>query len=137
MFAATAAASVPSAKRPSNAWGYDSPATRGGLTWTDGAPNLSDATPYLWRCQRKVPGGTANGAAVSDSWTSPTIVGRFGPAGEDGTEGVDGADGSDGTDGVDGQGIEYVFAATAAASVPSAKRPSNAWGYDSPATRAV
>ena len=78
-----------------------------------------------------MPGGTANGAAVSDSWTSPTIVGRFGPAGEDGTEGVDGADGSDGTDGVDGQGIEYVFAATAAASVPSAKRPSNAWGYDS------
>ena len=134
VFARTASASVSSSRRPLNSWGYDSPAARGGLTWSDGAPNLSDATPYLWRSQRKVPGGTSDGASVSDTWTAPVIVGRFGPAGEDGTDGVEGGDGTDGVAGDDGLGIEYVFASTAAATVPSNQRPSNGWGYDSPAT---
>ncbi len=132
VFAATAGASVPSSQRPSNSWGYDSPGTRGGLTWHDGAPALSAAKPYLWRCARRVSGAPAGGAAVSANWSAPVIVGRYGA---DGTDGIDGVDGIDGIDGGDGRAYEYIFARTEDTVPAESQRPSNSWGYDEPGTR--
>ena len=71
-------ASLPSRKKPSNSWGYDRPGTRGGLTWTDGAPELTEALPLLWRSERAVDGTPAVGAAVSAQWSEPVVVGRYG-----------------------------------------------------------
>ena len=123
VFAVTAGASIADGKRPLDSWGYDSPSTVDGLTWHDGAPNTSEATPYLWRAERKVPGSPAVGTAVTAIWSAPVIVGRYGS---------DGADGVAGVDGVDGAGVEYVFAVTATASIAASKRPQNTWGYDNP-----
>ena len=135
IFARTSAASLPRGARPSNGWGYDSPGTRGGLAWHDGAPALSESEPYLWRCERRVSGAPSGGDAVADAWSEPVIVGRYGPAGKTGAPGATGPRGIDGGDGSDGRGYEYVFARTAD-TVPSlSQRPSNAWGYDRPGTR--
>ena len=123
IFARSSSASVPSSQRPLNSWGFDQPESRGGLTWHDAAPTLSEGNPYLWRCQRRVDGAPDVGDSVSDTWSSPTIVGRFGTDGEDGLQGVAGADGED------ADGVEYIFARTNGATPSS---PSNNWGFDNP-----
>ena len=125
VFTVTSGASLASSRRPANSWGYDEPSTNGGQTWDDGAPNVTATNPYLWRSQRRVPGDPAVGTAVSDTWSTPVIVSRFG---SDGTAGIDG------TDATDGNGVEYVFTVTSSATLASSRRPLNSWGYDSPAT---
>ena len=54
IFTGYSAANLPSSRWPSNSWGYDSPASRGGQTWYDGAPTLTASAPYLFSSQRKV-----------------------------------------------------------------------------------
>ena len=109
---------------PSNSWGYDSP----GSPWQDGAPALSSTNKYLWRSERQVLGVPSRGASVSDSWSTPVIVGTWGDNGEDGS---------------DGNGIEFIFAVASTTQVTrsgttyrlnSRYRPSNTWGFDSPGT---
>ena len=128
IFARTSNPSVPANQRPSNSWGYDAGGTSNGLTWTDGAPNLTISNPYLWRCQRDILGAPEVGSDVMDTWNSPVIVGRYGVDGDDGDDGI-------GEDGDDGMGVEYIFTAYSSASLPTARRPLNSWGYDSPGTR--
>lgn len=125
IFAKTSTITVPTSQYPSNSWGFDDGGTRGGLTWTDGAPDLDSDDPFLWRCERDVSGTPADGAAVTDDWSAPALVGRYG------------IDGVPGADGADAFGIEYIFARTAGSvsSIPSSQRPSNSWGYDQPTTR--
>ena len=115
IFAKTSTTTAPSA--PSNSWGYDSPSS----PWSDGAPDLDSTDQFLWRAQRDVEGAPSVGDAISDTWSTPVIVGHFGE---------DGAAGADGNDGTDGIGIEFIFAKTSTTTAPSA--PSNSWGYDSP-----
>ena len=115
IFAKTSTTTAPSA--PSNSWGYDSPSS----PWSDGAPDLDATDQFLWRAQRDVEGAPSVGDAISDTWSTPVIVGHFGE---------DGAAGADGNDGADGIGIEFIFAKTSTTTAPSA--PSNSWGYDSP-----
>ena len=100
IFAVTTSPTIPANQRPLNTWGFDDPQTRNGLAWTDGASisNLSSSTPYLWRAERQVPGSPGEGAVVSDTWSGPIIVSRYGSDGDDGTDGVLGADGTDGTE---------------------------------------
>ena len=134
VYAVSNSATVQSTQRPSNDWGFDEPATIGGLQWNDAPPAVSATNPYLWRSQRRVSGVPSVGASVADDWTSPTILSRYGAAGTDGSDGEDGLDAIDGADGKDGNGVEYVFTVTSVASLASSRRPSNSWGYDSPAT---
>ena len=129
VFAVTNSATLPSSQNPSNTWGYDNPGTQGGLTWHDAAPNVTASTPYLWRAQRAVEGVPALNAAVSDSWSTPTINSRFGPQG---IAGIAGSDGSEGATGEDGTGIEFIFAVTNSDTLPIDQRPGNEWGYDNP-----
>ena len=124
IFARTASPSIPANQRPSNDWGYDAGGTASGLLWTDGGQSLTTAFPYLWRSQRDIEGAPEDDADVTDTWSSPVIVGRFG---SDGTDGI-------GQDGDDGSGVEYIFTRRSSASLPSSRRPSNSWGFDSPGT---
>ena len=124
IFARTASPSIPANQRPSNDWGYDAGGTASGLLWTDGGQSLTTALPYLWRSQRDIEGAPEDDADVTDTWTSPVIVGRFG---SDGTDGI-------GQDGDDGQGVEYIFTVWTTASFPASRRPSDAWGFDNPGT---
>lgn len=113
---------------PDNAWGFDNPGTASGIVWTDGAPSLDATDQYLFMAQRTIVGTPDYDDPVTDTWSTPTIVGRYGQ------DGIPGADGSDGIDGLDGLGKEYVFAKYNSATLPSAKRPSNSWGFDNPGT---
>ena len=135
IFKRTSATSIPTNLLPLNTWGYDQPGGRG---WKDAAPNLSAGLPYLWRAQRKVIGQPTAGAAVTDNWSAPVIVGRYGAdgaKGDRGLQGIAGADGSDGADGDDGTGVEYIFKRTSGASIPTNLLPLNSWGYDRPGGR--
>ncbi|MCY4092690.1 MAG: hypothetical protein OXF62_17870, partial [Caldilineaceae bacterium] len=108
---------------PLNTWGFDEPGTRNGVEWTDGAENdVTAAKPFLLRCERQIEGTPVKGAAVSDDWSAPTVVGRYGE------QGVPGADGEDGL------GYEWIFARTATATLKDAQKPDNAWGFDTPGT---
>ena len=122
IFARTATSSIPSNQSPLDSWTYQNPGTRNGLTWTNGAQDVTTALPYGWRVRRLVPGYPADGTVVPAQWDQARIVARYGDDGQDG-------EGIPGTDGFDGNGYEYVFARTSG-STPSS--PSNAWGYDSP-----
>ena len=128
VFTVTSGATLVSSRRPANSWGYDQPGTNGGQTWDDGAPNVTESNPILWRSTRRVPGDPTAGTAVSDTWSEPRIVGRFGADGQRGIQGIEGADAED------GNGVEYVFTVTSGATLASSRRPANSWGYDSPAT---
>jgi len=132
VFARTADPTVSASQRPSNTWAYDRPGTSGGLTWTDGAPALSESLQYLWRSERRVPGSPAVGTARGESWGNwkmPVIVGRYATDGLPGQEGAPGQEGPPGGDGDDGQGIEFIFSKTTGATPSS---PSNLWGFDQP-----
>ena len=129
LFAVTSSASIPGSQRPLDSWGYDVGGTVGGLTWQDGAPGVTEALGILWRVQRRVPGQPAVGADVTADWTAPVIVGRYAQDGQDGLAGVAGSDGED------GNGLEYLFAVTSSASIPSSQRPLDSWGYDDGGTR--
>ena len=129
VFTVTSSATLSSSRRPSNSWGYDQPGTNGGQQWDDGAPNVTESNPILWRSKRRVPGDPPAGTAVSDSWSEPRIVGRYGADGQRGVQGVEGADAED------GNGVEYVFTVTSSATLSSSRRPSNSWGFDEPGTR--
>ena len=129
VFAVTLDPFITIGQLPLDNWGFDQPGTVGGLTWEDGAPNVDENRPYLWRSQRRVPGIPAIGAAVLDPWSTPVVVGRWGP---DGSSGLDGIAGLDGTDGEDGRGLEYIFAVTGGPTLPQAQHPDNTWGYDEP-----
>lgn len=118
VFAAYSEGTLPNAKRPSNNWGYERQGTVDGLTWHDGAPDLTSNTPVLLRAERKLVGTPSPGDAIADDWSVPAVVGRYG---EDGVPGADGED---------GRGYEYVFAAYADETVPASKRPLNSWGYE-------
>ena len=124
IFARTASPSIPANQRPSNDWGYDAGGTASGLLWTDGGQSLTTVLPYLWRSQRDIEGAPEDDSEVTDTWSSPVIVGRYGT---DGIEGI-------GQDGDDGSGVEYIFTRRSSASLPSSRRPSNSWGFDSPGT---
>ena len=110
----------PTNRQPLNTWGYDDPATRNGQTWTDGAPDTTAITPFLFRSERDVIGAPTLGDAVIDVWTEPKIVGHFG------------ADGEDGDDGDAGQGFELVFARSSLSELQGNQHPDNGWGYFSP-----
>ena len=86
VFTSTAASvtSIVLSKRPSNGWGYEIQGTRDSQVWSDGAPTLTSSKPLLWRSQRKVPGSPSAGTTVTDNWTIPVIVGRYGIDGNDG-----------------------------------------------------
>ena len=111
IFALTATEVLTVSRRPDNAWGFDDPGTRGGLEWHDGAPDLTEALPYLWRSARAVPGMPVMGDAVAENWSEPTIVAELGFS------------------------KEYIFAATAGSTLPVSQRPLNSWGFDDPGTR--
>ncbi len=132
VFTRSAESTLSAGRRPDDAWGYDSPGTRGGQAWHDAAPLLTAALPCLWRCERRIAGAPAVGDAVADNWSAPVIVGRWGA---DGADGQPGATGADGADGADAAGYEYVFTRSAGSALSSGRRPSNGWGYDSPGTR--
>ena len=135
IFAATNSTVFLASQLPLNSWGYESPGTRGGLTWSIDGTGLSATATVFWRCQRKIAGAPDVGDAVVEQWRTPRVIGRFGRDGTDGDGGIDGLPGADGTDGADALGFEYVYAAHTAISVSSNQRPANSWGYDSSATR--
>ena len=108
IFAVTDSETAPSS--PSNSWGFDEPVS----PWFDGAPSLTQTDSFLWRSTRGVPGDPAVGTAVSASWTTPTIVSRYGEA---------------------GRGPEYIFAIADADSVPASQRPLDSWAYGQPQSR--
>ena len=90
VFARTSSSGTPSTnQRPMSSWLYDAGGTRNGLLWTDGAPNLSTSLSYLWRCERPVQGSPSPGDAVGTSWSTPAVVGRWGPQGIRGVPGDD------------------------------------------------
>ena len=129
IFARTSTISRPT--NPSNSWGFDAPRS----PWSDAAPGISATYPYLWTAQRKVEGVPSRSASVSDSWTSPKVVARYGTDGSDGQRGLRGVAGSGGQDGDDGDpgrpgyGYEFIFIRNSGSRPTS---PSNSWGYDSP-----
>ena len=114
VFAVTNSATLPNSQRPLNTWGYDQPGTVNGLTWSDGAPDVTANFPYLWRAQRRVVGQPPIGTVITDTWDEPSVEGRYG---EDGDDGIAGARGDDGA------GVEYVFAVTNSATLPSSQNP--------------
>ena len=87
IFTVYSSSSLPTSRRPLNTWGYDSPGTRGGQTWYDGAPNLTNDLPFLYLSERAVPGSPAVGTAVVDLWSIPVIVGRLGVDGDPASRG--------------------------------------------------
>ena len=91
IFTVYATEALPATRNPDNSWGYDSPGTRGGQVWHDGAPNLTESLPFLYRAERAVTGVPTIGATVTDDWSAPAIVGRYGEA---------------------GNGIEFIYATT-------------------------
>ena len=105
---------------PSNSWGFDNPNNSQG--WYDGGPSLTTSNKALWRSQRDIEGTPATGATVSDTWSDPTVVGRFA---DDGTDGTDGEDGDPGATGAVGKktATGYLYYNTQQANAPSA--PSN------------
>ena len=117
---------------PDDDWGFDEPDIVDSLQWYDGAPNLTEDLPFLWRASRNVFGQPAIGAGVEALFSAPVIVGRYGLDGQPGLDGVAGADGTDGVPGEDGRAHEYVFARTGSATLSTSQRPSNTWGYDDP-----
>ena len=143
IFARTATANAPS-ETPSNNWGFDTPGVHhdgsgtASTVWTDAAPSLTAALPYLWRAIRPVEGVPANGAEVGgDGWSQVHIISRFGPPGPAGADGADGQQGVDGLDGDDGEGVEHIFAATDTdvSSIPNNQLPLDTWTFDMPQTR--
>ena len=130
IFARTATANAPSS--PSNNWGFDEPVA----PWTDSAPDVTQALPYLWSAARLVEGYPSTGDTIEALWTLPAIVGRLGvdgqpgAAGADGADGQPGADGQDGLPGEDGTGYELIYAVTPTATAPNP--PENTWGFDRP-----
>lgn len=83
------AATLPSSQHPSNSWGYDQPGSRGGKTWYDAAPNLTETNRYLFWSQRTIEGVPRRGASVSGSWSAPRVLAHWGRDGRQGTPGVD------------------------------------------------
>ena len=76
IFAVTSdSSSTPSA--PVNTWGFDQPVN----PWYDGAPSVTASNKALWRAHRVIAGTPASGDSVSGTWSSPTVVGRFGADG--------------------------------------------------------
>ena len=132
IFAVTANPTLSINQTPLNIWGFDEPKTVGGLTWHDGAPNVDENRPHLWRSARTVPGTPVVGTSIVDPWRTPVIVGHWGPDGAPGLDGIAGANGMDGVPGEDGLSYEYVFAATGGATLSQDQHPDNAWGFDEP-----
>lgn len=82
IFAAFNSVTLPASKRPDNDWFFDQPQTADGLRWHDGAPELTADNPYLFRSERKITGDPLPGLTISDSWSTPVVVGHFGADGE-------------------------------------------------------
>jgi len=128
IFAITNTRTLQSTQKPNNAWLFDAGGTAGGLTWYDGAPDVTSTMRFLWRSQRTVMGDISSPGAndanlTKGTWTDPKILSTWG-------SGVDGADGAD------GQGYEYVFAVTTNSNaIPVNQRPENTWKFDRPQTR--
>ena len=115
-----------SAKLPDNDWAFDAGGTADGQVWSDGAPSISAATPYMYQSQRNIT-GSGGRVTILDNWTTPVVVAHFG---------IDGLPGARGQDGADAFGFEYVYAARATADdIPLANRPFDIWGYDSAGDR--
>ena len=93
IFTLHSSAALPSNRLPNNAWGYDRPGTTSANRWYDGAPQLTEANPFLFRSERAVPGVPADGDPVAAPWSTPVVVGHYGIDGEDavGAEPVVGA----------------------------------------------
>ena len=83
VFVVTAASitNIPSGQLPSSSWNYNQPQTIGGLTWTVSSPSVSSSTPLLWRSRRVISGAPAVGDAISTTWSTPSLIGRFGSDG--------------------------------------------------------
>ena len=88
IFTLHSSAALPSNRLPNNAWGYDRPGTTSANRWYDGAPQLTEANPFLFRSERAVPGVPADGDPVAAPWSTPVVVGHYGRDGEDGEDAV-------------------------------------------------
>lgn len=128
VFAAYDENTIPTALRPSNDWGYDTPGiVRSGadtLQWHDDIPDLTVDAPFLFRARRAIMGIPTVGDTVEADWQVPRVISHFGADGQDGI----------GTDGTPGAGYEFIYAIYDADTIPAGLRPDNAWGYDQPAT---
>ena len=127
LFAVTNNRSLPLNQRPLDTWLFDAGGSRGGVTWTDGAPEVTKDNQYLWRSQRTVMGdisnpGTNDANLTKGTWTEPQIISSYGV-------GIDGADGAD------GQGYEYIFTVTAEDTLAADKHPLDTWLFDAGGTR--
>ena len=133
IFARYTSPTLPPAKYPDNAWGYDNPGTADGLVWTDGERGATSTEQYEFVAKRPTSGRPMTGDAVTADWMSPTIRNRWPSDGEDGGQGIQGIPG---TDGADGYGTEYLHAVTADSveTIPAGQLPSNSWGFKSPGT---
>jgi hypothetical protein len=86
IFAVTADSST-SPSAPNNSWGFDQPSS----PWADAAPAVTTSNKALWSTQRAIVGSPSAGDAVSASWTSATVVGRFADDGSPGAAGANSA----------------------------------------------
>ena len=118
IFAVTSTPNAPTA--PSNSWDFDNPSS----PWFNGAQNVTEMNPYLWRNQRTIEGGGNGHRGTGRAHESSGVTGTDGT---DGLDAIDGADGTDGHPGDDGRAKEFIFARTSNANAPNS--PSNLWSF--------
>ena len=90
VFAITDTHVLDAAKRPSDAWGYAEGGVSDGLQWDAVAPEPTAALPFLWRARRPVEGAPDVGDAVPGLWREPRVISHFGIDGGAGVPGEDG-----------------------------------------------
>ena len=138
---------IRSSRLPSNSWGFDTPGTRGGLTWSDDVPRKGTIIRQdkVWHAFRAVPGTPAKGTLPPNDLPSFTAANnrkdgwsRWSPAR---VAFEDGFEGEPGTPGEDGNGYEWIYARVSSTylgsstTIPSSGRPLNSWRFDRPGTR--
>ena len=106
IFATNNSSTAPTLGNAANNWGFDTPGIHhdgtgtASTVWFDGANDaaaLSATNRFLWRAERQVPGSISSGDEVSNNWSTPVVVGRWGNTGNTGAAGTDGS------------GIEFIF----------------------------
>ena len=106
IFATNNSSTAPTLGNAANNWGFDTPGIHhdgtgtASTVWFDGANDAADLSAtnrFLWRAERQVPGSVSSGDEVSNNWSTPVVVGRWGNTGNTGAAGEDGS------------GIEFIF----------------------------